>query len=409
MNSTRLKILFLSPRFPFPLIGGDHVKCYHLLKHLSSLHDVTFVTFNHGALPTSEQIQSMNDIGVRLVALPLSPLKAALGCIRTFFSDMPLEIAFYYSSTFAKVVDNLCAETQFDLGISFFMRSAEYIRTKNFPKILVAEDCRTMYQQRSFEVSSSLKQKIVRWWEVRKLRKYEPSIVNDFTLTTLVTREDIEAMQRQNPLAEYRLLTNGVDLSQFTPNLSHEGRQSVLFAGKLNVWANEMMVHTIIKEIAPRVHAILPNVVFEIVGASPQKSLFVLAENYPLAGRIKIIGTVPRLQEYYHHAGLFIHPHSGASGIQNKVLEAMACGCPVVTTPTGGQGIPVEIGHDILVGRSADELAENVIELLKNQSLRESIARNARRTIEAYHSWESIFESLDDIIKETQMEQKEWV
>ncbi len=400
MNQPRLRILFLSPRFPFPLIGGDHVKCYHLLKHLSTLHDVTFVTFNHGSEPTQEQVESIRDLGIRLISMPLYPLKAALGCVRSVFSELPLEIAFYYSKDFTAQVDKLCSETSFDLGISFFMRSAEYIRHKNFPKILIAEDCRTMYQQRSFEVSNSLKQKIVRWWEVSKLKRYEPTVVNDFDYTTLVTKEDITAMKRQNPDAEYRLLTNGVDLSQFTANLSHDGRQSVLFAGKLNVWANEMMVKCIIKEIAPLVHAELPKTVFQIVGAHPPKSLFTLAENYPLAERIKIGGTVPRLQEYYHQAGVFVHPHSGASGIQNKLLEAMACGCPVVTTPTGVQGIPVEPGRDVLVGRNVNELAANVIKLLKNQALRETIATNARHQIEQYHSWESIYTAFDAIINE---------
>lgn len=400
MNQSRLKILFLSPRFPFPLIGGDHVKCYHLLKHLSTNHDVTLVTFNHGDKPSQEQINSIEGLGVRLVALPLYPYKAAIGCVRTLFTDMPLEIAFYYGDAFAEAVEKLCSENQFDLGISFFMRSAEYIRHKNFPKILVAEDCRTMYQQRSFEVSSSFKQKLVRWWEVRKLRKYEPWIVNDFDRTTLVTREDIAAMQRQNAYADYRLLTNGVNLSEFPANLSHEGRHTVLFAGKLNVWANEMMVKSIIKDIAPKVHESMPDTIFQIVGANPTKTITQLAESYPIAGRIQIVGTVPRLQEYYQKAAVFIHPHSGASGIQNKLLEAMASGCPVVTSPTGAQGIPVVAGRDYLMGKNATELAENVISLLKNQGLRETIAKNARLQIEKHHSWEAIYEAFDVIIDE---------
>jgi len=405
MKQIRRKILFLSPRFPFPLIGGDHVKCFHLIKHLSSLHDVTFVAFNHGAKPTAEQMKIITDLGVRLVALPLNPIIAAIACIRTFFTDMPLEIAFYYSRKFANEVDCLCTTTKFDIGISFFMRSAEYIKHKNFPKILVAEDCRTMYQQRSFEVSNSWKQKIIRWWEVRKLKKYEASVVNDFNRTTLVTIEDIEAMKRQNPNAHYRLLTNGVDLSQYSAKLSHEGRESVLFAGKLDVWANEMMIDCIIKEIAPRVHTVMPDTIFEFVGANPPKSLFTLAENYPLANRIKIIGTVPHLQQFYHQAAVFIHPHSGASGIQNKLLEAMACGCPVVTSITGAQGIPVEDGKEILIGQNIEELAGNVVMLLKNIKLRETLAENARKKIEQFHSWESINLALDEIINELLLEQ----
>ncbi|MBK9246906.1 MAG: glycosyltransferase [Ignavibacteria bacterium] len=396
----KLNILFLTPRFPYPLIGGDHVKCYYLVKHLATQHNVTLVTFNHGGKPTMEQVTAIEQLGVKLVTIPLSPFRAALGCFRTFFTHLPLEILFYHRPEYKAAVEKLFSEVTFDVVFCFFMRTAEYVRKKHVSKILVAEDCRLMYQERSYSVSTSLKQKLVRWWEVRQLRKYEPNVVTDFDRTTLVTHQDIAAMKRQNPTAQYRLLTNGVNLPDFTPNLTGERKMSVLFAGKLDVWANELMIQKIINEIAPRIHAFLPDVEFEFVGANPTDSLRILAKNYTYPDKIHIHANVPSIIEYYQMAGVFLHPHTGGSGIQNKLLEAMACGCPVVTTSTGIQGIPVVNERDVLIGEHEDELAAHVVKLLKSKSYAVEIATNARMQIEKYHSWNSINSALDEILDE---------
>lgn len=396
----KLNVLFLTPRFPYPLIGGDHVKCYYLVKHLASQHNVTLVTFNHGGAPSSEQVQAIEQLGVKLIAIPLSPLRAALGCVRTLFSNLPLEILFYHRPEYKAAVEKLFGEVTFDVAFCFFMRSAEYVRKKHLTKILVAEDCRLMYQERSYSVSTSIKQKIVRWWEVRQLRKYEPDVVKDFDRTTLVTQQDITAMRRQNPHAQYRLLTNGVNLPDFTANLSGNRKMSVLFAGKLDVWANELMIQKIIEEIAPRIHAFMPEVEFEFVGANPTPALYTLAKNYAHPDKIHIHANVPSIKDFYHSAGVFLHPHTGGSGIQNKLLEAMACGCPVVTTSTGIQGIPVENERDVLIGEHEDELAAHVVKLLKSKNFAIELATSARAQIEKHHSWDAINTALDEILDE---------
>ena len=390
-----LNILFLTPRFPFPLYGGDRIKSYHLLKHLSKRHNVTLVTFNHRRLPSPEQLSAIRELGIELHTIVLNPVKAGIRCVKSLMSGNPLEIAFYNQPEFTSVVDQLCRERQFDLGVSFFMRTAEYIKYKTFPKILIAEDCRTMYQSRSFEASDSFKQKIVRWWEVKKLKEYEPEITKYFDVTTLVTKDDIEGMRSQNSRAEYRLLTNGVELDVFAPNFDQKNRSGLLFAGKLDVWANEMMVKKIAMELMPEIHKQIPSVEFSIVGISPSALVLNLQNE-----KVKVHANVPRMQDYMQSAAIFLHPHQGGSGIQNKILQAMSCGCPVVTTPTGIQGIPVEHGRDVLVGKTDEEIISHVVYLLRNPDEREKLARNARAVVEQYHSWESIYKSLDSILDE---------
>ncbi|MBU3742100.1 MAG: hypothetical protein FGM24_07410, partial [Candidatus Kapabacteria bacterium] len=166
-------ILFLTPRFPWPLIGGDRVKSYYVLRHLASRHHVILVSFNHGAPASTEQRCAIESLGVEVHDVALNPIVAGMASMRTLTTHLPLEIAFYTRPDFARVVESVLSNNKVDVGISFFMRTAEYLRHRSMPKVLIAEDCRAEYQSRSTNAARSLHQKLIRWWETRKLRTYE--------------------------------------------------------------------------------------------------------------------------------------------------------------------------------------------------------------------------------------------
>jgi glycosyltransferase involved in cell wall biosynthesis len=292
------------------------------------------------------------------------------------------------------MVSKLIKEKNFDLGFSFFMRTAEYLKNVEMPKILMAEDCRTVYQQRSYEGSSNLKQKIVRLWEWKKLKKYEPEIVNHFDVTTLVSNDDIRHMTKLNSNVNYRLLTNGVDIEKFTPDIKTE-RNNLLFTGKFDVWANELMVSRIVNEILPLVKKRFPNVKLTLAGANPTKAIQNLKSD-----DIEIYSNVPEIVPYLQNAAVYVHPHYGGSGIQNKLLEAMCAECPVVTTSTGNQGIEANDGKEILISDTSEGIAEKVISLLSDKQLADTISNNAHEYIVRKHSWEAIYNQCDEIIAE---------
>jgi polysaccharide biosynthesis protein PslH len=387
-------ILFLTPRFPWPLIGGDRIKSYNMIKHLARNHRVILVTFHHGSLPSVEQRRAIESLGVELHAVALHPLRAGLACFRTFWTGLPLEIAFYTRPDFKRIVDELIATEQIDVAVSFFMRTAEYIRSKRgLMKILVAEDCRLEYQTRSLHACRTVLQKLVRWWETKKLAAYEPAVAMDFDTTTFVTKEDIDAMRRQQPRGVYALLTNGVDLDRFSFDDRCSHRSGLLFTGKLDVQANHLMASGILHTILPRIRQQMPEVTLSFVGANPRKSLQASAKDGAY-----VVSNVPDIVPYLHGAAVFLHPHEGGSGIQNKVLEAMAAGCPVVTTPSGLQGIEAVHGVHAMIGTSHEELAEHTVQLLRNPELRMMLARNARVLMEETHSWEHVHAQIDGVL-----------
>ena len=392
---SRKKILFLTPRFPYPVIGGDRLKPYHLLSHLAKLHDVTLVSFSYSQLPQRSYIEEIEKLGVEVYPVVQNPTMAVLGSGLRLLQRYPLEISFYLRKEFKQTVDKLTKERNFDLGIAFFMRTAEYIKNKNFKKLLISEDCRTLYQYRSYKESNSFLQKGVRFWDYYKLKRYEPKIVNHFDAVSLVSPEDIVAMKEKNSNANYKLLTNGTDLDKYAFNDNFEERKTILFTGKLDLWANQLMIMRIVNEILPIVRQKYPNIIFEIVGARPSSAILALQSKF-----VKVHPNVPELVPYLQRAKVFIHPHIGGSGIQNKLLEAMACGAPVVTTHTGNQGIHAKHKFEALIGESSEELAQHTITFLDNLELSKIIAINARKLMEETHSWNAVFNQLDDILRE---------
>ena len=230
----RLRILFCAVRFPFPLIGGDRVKPYHLLRHLASYHDVTLLTFHHGSEAPPEKVQAMEELGVDVVSIPLHPLRSGLRCLTNAVNDLPLEIQFYQDAAYAQKLRHLLAEKNFDIAMGFFMRAGEYLRTIPIPKILIAEDCRTLYMQRSHDTThhTSVHQKLIRKWELKKLVQYEPKLVKAFDFTTFVTEEDISAMRSMQSDVRYRLLTNGVESDPASEYVNQSDRRDLVFAGE---------------------------------------------------------------------------------------------------------------------------------------------------------------------------------
>jgi glycosyltransferase involved in cell wall biosynthesis len=391
----RLNILFLTARYPYPIIGGDRIKPFNILSHLAKKHNVTLVTNHHGGLPPKENADAIRNIGVELHSVPLDPVKSGMRAAFSTLGRLPLEIGFYTQKPFRDIVNKLTSERKFDVAFAFFMRTAEYLKNIDVKKILMAEDCRTLYQKRSYDESKSIKQKIVRYWEYMKLRKYEPDIVNYFDATTLVTYTDIDAMTLQNPKARYRLLTNGVDIYRYKPLENSTERKNLVFTGKLDLWANFLMLDNIIKNIFPALKKRFPGLKLQIVGAKPTNKIRSLASD-----DIELFFDVPDFTPYLQQARVFIHPHIGATGIQNKLLEAMSCGCPVVTTPTGIQGIDAVQGEHAFIGTSNQEIIEYSAQILADDELAENMSRKARELIVATHSWEKVFSDVDEIIDE---------
>jgi polysaccharide biosynthesis protein PslH len=390
-----MKIIFVTCRFPYPMIGGDRSQSFNLLKNLAKNHEIHLVSNAENGPLSTEQKEKVSSLGVIIHGVPFNKWRAILRSISLVFSKKPLEVTFYDSPKIRKVVKNLCKEIKPNVAISFFLRTAEAVANLPCKKILIANDCRLLYQSRSIKESKSLLQRIVRSFEVLKLKKYEPDIMSKFDCVTFVTKTDLENAKLNTPDINGEILPCGVNTKEFLP--SNKPRENkILFAGKLDVLANTIMAKKVTQKIFPLVVKKIDGLSCEIVGGFPPKSILALENK-----NIKIIKNVPSLIPYFQSAKVFVHPHAGASGIQNKLLEAMSCGCPVVTTETGTQGIPIKHSIHGYIAKNEEDMANYTIELLNNERKANSIGKSARELMEQNFSWEIVSQKIEEILSKT--------
>ncbi|HET7152962.1 MAG TPA: glycosyltransferase [Candidatus Kapabacteria bacterium] len=382
------------PRYPFPLIGGDRVKSYHLLKILAQRHNVTCVSFVEDHPLKPEYIQAVEELGVKVYPISLHKVKAAMRVALTSLSAKPLEVQYYMDARFRRMVRMLHRLRPFDLAISFFMRTAEYARElPGTPRILIAEDARILLQQRaisSFRLSPGY---FMRSLEHKKLLHYEPRIINEFDAVTYVSEAERAFMQKLNPEVRTAVITNGVDTDEFAFSADQSHRKGIIFCGKMDVMHNVDMAVRIGKEIFPRLKKEFPDLEYTIAGKNPVRAVRALARN-----DIHVLGEVPHVQESIRSAALFVHPQKVGTGIQNKILETMALGTPVVTTPLGISGINAQDGVHARITRTEDFVAV-CAQLLRSEIDRARMAQNARALIEREHTWEAVASQMDAVME----------
>jgi glycosyltransferase involved in cell wall biosynthesis len=389
---SRKRILFLTTRFPYPPIGGDKLKAFNLLKILSKHYDVKLIAWSFYELPDNSYLEVVKSLGVEVEVLRLNPFKAVLNSGLKVFSGLPFEISFYIGSEFRKAVKKSVENDNIDVVVAFFMRSGEYVKHMQIKKLLVAEDCRTLYQKRSFEQTDKFLQKIVRFHEWKKLQMYEKRMMDKFDVVSFVTEHDISSISKINPRGYYKLLTNGTDVEYYKYSSKREP-STLLFAGKMNVHSNQISAIQLAKEIFPAVAKAVPEVKLIIAGADMNAEIRNLASD-----KIEIIENVSDMLPLYQRATIFVNPHRGGSGIQNKLLEALSCGCPVVTTKTGNQGITGIDGEHLLIADDSNDFAQKIIKLLGDKYERTKIGKEARNLILQTHTWDVVESQLLSIM-----------
>lgn len=389
----KLNILFITPNFIYPCIGGDKIKPFKLIEYLSKKYIITLLCVHTEHEIDKNRVIALKSKGIKLYThyanYYLSAIKAM---IRTPFGG-PIESEFYNNRALNEKVKLITEKEKIDLIINYFERTTESVKHLKIPKILLAEDSRTLYQERTIKTTQPILQKIKRKWELMKIRKYETSLYNYFDVVTFVSDEDIAYSRQLNNRANYLTVSNGVELDKFKSTQPFNHRKDIYFIGKLDVWVNQIMIRRLIQVIFPAIKDKLPEVKLYIVGLNASKKLL---NNLPKD--VFVFDSPESVIPYYQKARLFIHPQFEGSGIQNKLLEALAMGCPVVSTPIGSQGINITNRESGIIAEDNKEIIKAAINVLTDDELAKKLSSNARKLVEQEYSWDKVFSQLDSAI-----------
>jgi glycosyltransferase involved in cell wall biosynthesis len=218
-----------------------------------------------------------------------------------------------------------------------------------------------------------------------------------FSKITFVSKVDERRILAANPALPTGILTNGVSLEEFEFSAG-ERPDNLLFFGHLGTYHNILMAKRLLKHIYPKIREVSPRTRLALVGKSPAKQLRKLVERTP---GVDLYADVKDIRPFLRSAKVLVHAQAVGAGIQNKLLEAMAAGTPIVTTPVGASGIAgLEDNVHALVRTSDREIIEATLSLLKNDDKALRLALNARELIESRYTWDHVFRSFDGIIRE---------
>ncbi|MBO4306891.1 MAG: glycosyltransferase [Bacteroidales bacterium] len=385
-----MKILVILPRFPFPLEKGDKLRAYHQIRTLSNNNEVFLFALSHKSVP-EYAIAEMRKYCKEIHLVRLPRLFAACNVIRNFFGTRSLQIGYWDSKKARNQFRQFEAEVNPDVIYAQMVRTMIYAAHSVRPKVLDFQDALSMNLERRMSKYRGLRYFALHY-EFKMLRSAEYNACGIFDALTIISESDSDAVPRHKD-TEIEIVRNGVDFDYFRHDLS-EKKNSVVFCGNMQYAPNIDAARFLVNDIMPRVWKVYPDANVVIAGATPKPSVKRLENS-----RVTVTGSVEDIRPYYAQSEVFVAPMRLGSGLQNKILEAMSMGVPCVTTPLANDTIGAVSGEDILIGNNADELADHIIGLLKDEPLRSRIAENASEFVRRHFSWEATGEQLQTILQ----------
>jgi sugar transferase (PEP-CTERM/EpsH1 system associated) len=369
----------LATRFPVPPWRGDQVRLYHHLRVLARRHEIVLAALALRA-PEAAARAAVAALGVRVEVVPLGLLGAAPALSRALLGDpRPGQVLLYLRRRAVARVHALIAGGRFDVVHAQLVRAAPYLPPAGGPPAVVdLIDALSLGFTRRAMLGRGLGAQLAAW-EARRLARFEQALLERVGAALVVSEEDRAALG-----ARVRVVPNGVDTE--TLAYREEGRVAarLVFAGNLGYFPNVDAARWLAAEIFPRVRAAVPHATLRIVGARPARAVRRLAAR----PGVSVAGDVPAMAPELAAAAVAVIPLRAGAGMQNKVLEAMACGTPVVATPRAAAPLAVRPGEHLLVAEDAAGLAAATLALLRDPARARALARAARALVERCYRWE---------------------
>ena len=390
-----MKILMLTPYLPYPLLSGGQTRSYNLLKNLSKDHDITLFSFIRTEKERSYQVK-LGQFCKKIEVFRRRPAWSPINVFLAAATAYPFLVSIYISQNVKKAL-----ERELQIGNYNLIHAETFYVMPNIPKttvpiLLVEQTIEYKVYQHFVEHSAPVVLKPLLWLDVKKVKYWEKHFWQKANRVIAMSQADKNKMLHVLPDLTVDIVPNGVYVNAFkTVVRKKKNVPIVLYVGNFKWLQNSEAAKILLQEVWPLIRQKLPNAQLWIVGRGQTTDLKLLqSQNVVFNQHVDDIRTV------YQQADLMLAPIKGPGGTRLKILEAMASGCPVVTTPIGIEGIDAKDKKEVLVGNTVNELAQSAINLLTNSKLRNDLVKNAQKLVENKYSWVDITKKLDKIYKE---------
>ena len=412
-----MRILFIVPYVPTRI----RTRPLNLIRALIEAgHDVTVATL----WTTETEIREFAEIvdgQCRVILERMTAPRSLANCLLGLVSRTPLQGSYSWNPTLADRLAALVMTEDFDVVHVEHLRGSRYalslqdVLARNgnsgVPVVWDSVDCISGLFEQTARDSRNLSSRTIARLELGRTRRYEGWLVRRLdrvVVTSDIDRSQLLHLASRSPFqngasadfeSRVTVVPNGVDLGYFTPLEGEREKSTLVITGKMSYHANETAVVGFVKEAMPRIWAERPDAQLWVVGKDPSRQIRELRSD-----RVVITGTVPDIRPFLQRASIAVAPIQYGAGVQNKVLEALACGTPVVATPQAVAGLAVQSGVHVAVGHGMEGLADAVLLLLSNPGQRRFLGKSGRCFVETNHDWSAIARLLESVYHEARHE-----
>ncbi len=384
-----MKILFVASRFPYPPFNGDQVRGYHHLRVLSRRHEIVLLAPEPAERPDA-CLAAVAPFCAHVEVVPASRWRSIARLARAPFEQIPLQTLVFYDPVFGERARSLAREWDVDLVHVQMIRMAPVQRSLgDLPCVVDLIDSMAVNLGRQAQRSRPPKSWLAAW-EARRVERYERTLTREFEQLVISSPLDRRAI---GEFPNLHVVANGVDLDAHPFVAGERMQDAIVFSGTMWYFPNVDAAQWLVREVLPLIRRERPGATLTIVGARPLPSVQRLAE----VPGVTVTGRVPSVHEFVARSAVAVAPMRSGSGIQFKIIEAMAAGTPVVATPTATVGLQAVAERDLLVGEGAEAFAAQVVRLLNDQALRRRLADNALSLVRDVYAWERTVDVLEGV------------
>lgn len=387
-----MRIFVLLSRIPYPLEKGDKLRAFNQIKGLSKNNEIILCALN-----------SISKIDKQLAFAELQPYCRSvnfidlpfwgrvLNIIKSYFSGLPLQTGYFFSRKASKKIKSLIKEYEPDHLYGQLVRVAPYLMGIPIPKTLDYQDAFSYGMKRRME-HALFPAKVILKMEFKRLDRFENRVFDAFDHKTIISEQDRDLISHPERM-EIQVIKNGVDMDYFSYRLVTK-TNDIVFCGNMSYPPNVDAALFLVKEIMPLVWKQRPNTTLLLAGANPnQKVKNLSGEN------VKVSGWMEDIREAYLISRVFIAPMRIGTGLQNKLLEAMALKIPSITTPLANAALHAKSNEEILIGKTAGELSEKLLMLLESPQKQYDISEKAFHFVQENFNWGNTTSRLEALMK----------
>ncbi|MEZ4722818.1 MAG: glycosyltransferase [Flavobacteriales bacterium] len=374
-----MKILFVLSRVPWPLEKGDKLRAFQLIRELSKQHDVLLFCLSDQNIHTKAETM-LKSMCSEVYIHRFSRMDIVLNLTKGLFNRLPFQVNYFYSKKAADAFDRYLEKHLPQHIFCQLIRTAEYVRKYTLiPKSIDYMDALSSGMDRASQ-HTGWPVNIPMMWETKRLKEYEKDIQSDFLHRYIISEQDRNQLSYVEDL---HVVPNGISEEFLVQKQVSAYKCDILFTGNMAYRPNVECAKFLAMRVMPLVWEKRPEATLYISGATPSKAVLALASD-----RVKVTGWIDDIAEMYRSSKVFAAPMSIGSGLQNKLLEAMACGVACITSNLANNALMAVDGESVLIANDAESVSVSILRLLENEELRSRIGEAGRAFVTSQYSWQ---------------------